>query len=283
MKELGDLLSITQDDYDDGLQTIVLTFENELITQTRQWFKDADGNSLHDAIYNWSGVEKLSKISPALVYGLIRRLTTQVSGKVVTLDLLGMEAMTNGKTTVHTYDVLHKHWFEVVSAVEQHTKWDGTVTNPMEHTFVKGRSGVTVVLYDPELEQMALIEEFRIGLLEEDSPWAMGLVTGGIEGSELAIKAAEREAMEEAGLAVTDLVELCEYKLDPGFTSHTMYVFKGRVDLSNVTTDVNGVDTEQEDIKLHILPYSEVKRMLFANEFVSGTTLVALHNFFSTL
>src|SRR5471030_2574926 len=69
----------------------------------------------------------------------------------------------------------------------------------------QSRAAVGVLLFDPIRDEIVLIEEFRLGALEQKSPWILELVAGIIEPNESVVDVAKRECQEEAGCTVVDL------------------------------------------------------------------------------
>ena len=76
----------------------------------------------------------------------------------------------------------------------------------VREVFVRGHAAA-VLPYDPVRDEVVLIEQFRAGALETDcDPWLLETVAGIIEDGESADEVARREALEEAGLEILDLV-----------------------------------------------------------------------------
>ena len=84
-----------------------------------------------------------------------------------------------------------------------------------------------------------------------------------------------REAQEEAGCAVGDLEPIGTFILSPGGSSETMMLFCGRVD-SEGAGGVHGLDHEDEDIRVVVLPTDEALELLRAGRIVNATTALAV-------
>ncbi|MEC9483660.1 MAG: NUDIX domain-containing protein, partial [Halomonas sp.] len=90
---------------------------------------------------------------------------------------------------------------------------------------------VGVLLYDVERDSVILVEQLRAGAVEgDDSPWKLEPVAGLIEAGENPADVARREAAEEAGCAIGELIELHTYYPSPGACDERVTLFCGLVD-----------------------------------------------------
>jgi ADP-ribose diphosphatase len=86
---------------------------------------------------------------------------------------------------------------------------------------------------------------------------------------------ARREAAEEAGLELLDLVPACTYFASPGGSTETCRVFIGRVDAANAG-GVFGKADEGEDIKVHVLSLETALEAICNGRIQAATTIIAL-------
>jgi ADP-ribose pyrophosphatase len=135
---------------------------------------------------------------------------------------------------------------------------------------------VAVLPYDPARDAVVLIEQFRIGpYAEGDDPWLLEIVAGLIEEGEAIEAVAEREAMEEAGLALQALVPITRFYVSPGASTETIMVYAGRVD-SGAAGGLFGLAEEGEDIKVHAVPWATAQAWLEAGRIRVAAPLIAL-------
>lgn len=140
----------------------------------------------------------------------------------------------------------------------RHELFDGGMSGIVEREIFERGHSVAVLPYDPVLDAVVLIEQFRIGpYARGDRPWLVETVAGIVEDGEDAAHVAVREAKEEAGLEVTDLVALPPYYCSPGGTSEFVRLFVGRVDASNAGGTF-GLDEEHEDIRVFVCALKEI-------------------------
>lgn len=109
---------------------------------------------------------------------------------------------------------------------------------------------VCVLPYDPWEDQVVLIEQMRIGALEKsDRPWLLELVAGLIEPDELPQQVAHREAQEEAGLTLRELLPITRYFPSPGGSDELVHLYCALVD-SRGAGGIHGLAAEGEDIRV---------------------------------
>jgi ADP-ribose pyrophosphatase len=134
-----------------------------------------------------------------------------------------------------------------------------------------------ILLYDASKQQVVLVEQFRLGaFVKQQEPWMIELVMGMVDKqNESAQQVAIREAMEEAGANVRDVVPICRYFNSPGTSSEYVHLFCGLVDSDNVE-GVHGVAEEQEDIKVIKMSLLQVKSAISNGKINNASTIIAL-------
>lgn len=161
----------------------------------------------------------------------------------------------------------------------QHRSFAGGWSAPLTREVFERGDAVGVLPYDVERDALVLIEQFRAGSLhDESSPWMLELVAGVVEEGESDETVVRREAMEEAGCELAELVPIASYYPSAGACSEHVRLFCGRV-LSARVGEIQGVDEEGEDILVHRLSREDVLAMLADNRINNGHTLVALQWF----
>lgn len=137
--------------------------------------------------------------------------------------------------------------------------------------------GVGVLLYDPHLDKVLMVEQFRVGCLEDpvNGPWALELVAGLLETGETPEDVARREVFEEAGVTVNRLLRICEYYNSPGGSSEKLTVFCAGVD-STKAGGIFGVDSEAENIHSVILDRTEAQAAVSEGRINNAMSIIAL-------
>jgi ADP-ribose pyrophosphatase len=158
----------------------------------------------------------------------------------------------------------------------RHRRFDGDWSPQLRRELIHRPAAVAVLLYDPQREQIALVEQFRVGAIAERNPWMLELVAGLIDADDADPEAvARREALEEAGCEIAELVPVADYFVSPGGSDEYLHLFCGRCDLDGVG-GIHGVAEEGEDIRVHVLPVAAVFALLDAGQIRNAHTLMAL-------
>ena len=93
--------------------------------------------------------------------------------------------------------------------------WSETLTRELH---CRGEA-VGVLLYDPRLDALGMVEQFRIGAaFRAGSPWLLELVAGLVEEGETPAEVAVRETTEESACVIRELLPVAGYFSSPGGT-----------------------------------------------------------------
>ncbi len=158
----------------------------------------------------------------------------------------------------------------------RHHKFDGGWTAPMSREVFERGDAAAVLLYDPDRDTVVLIEQFRIGAYAAGTePWLIEVVAGIIEPGEDAAEVVRREAVEEAGREIQDLVTIGTFLMTPGGSSETVAMFCGRVD-SEGAGGIHGLDHEGEDIRVFAVPAEDALDRVLAQERPNAITVITL-------
>lgn len=158
----------------------------------------------------------------------------------------------------------------------RHRRFDGDWSPQLQRELIHRHAAVGVLLYDPRRDAVALVEQFRVGALAEENPWLLELVAGLIDDAGESPEAVgRREALEEAGCTVLDMVPVTSYYSSPGGSDEYFHLFCGRCDLGGAG-GVHGLEEEGEDIRVHVIPVATAFEQLDAGRFRNAHTLIAL-------
>ncbi|MCC5857435.1 MAG: NUDIX domain-containing protein [Ectothiorhodospiraceae bacterium] len=141
--------------------------------------------------------------------------------------------------------------------------------------FERGHSAA-VLPYDPEEDAVVMVEQFRVGALEHPGgPWLFEPVAGILEPGHSAEETVRREALEEADATLGELEHICDYLVSPGGASERVSLFCGRVSVNGLG-GIHGVDDENEDIRVHVVPFDEAVNMLQTGTLNSAMPIIAV-------
>ena len=99
--------------------------------------------------------------------------------------------------------------FQLRKLTLQHRCFGGGWSQPLVRELFERGDAVGVLPYDPINDSLVLIEQFRPGAIRGDaSPWMLELIAGVVEPGESDEEVVHREAMEEAGCELSQLLPI---------------------------------------------------------------------------
>ncbi len=177
-------------------------------------------------------------------------------------------------------EILFQGYFRVDRFHVQHERFDGTLSPVYTREVFQRSANVSgVLLFDPQHDKVVLTEQFRVAPAAAGmNPWLIEIVSGMVDSNETPEQAARREALEEAGCEVRDLLPIAGYFSSPGGTSEFIHLFAGRINAPE-EGGIFGLRSENEDIRVHVLDAAHAISLLYANEICDAQTMLALQWF----
>ncbi|MCT4369294.1 NUDIX domain-containing protein [Yangia mangrovi] len=172
----------------------------------------------------------------------------------------------------------HDGFFGMRDFTLQHERFDGSMSEVIHREGFVAYDAALVLPYDPKRDLVLLIEQMRYGpLLREDRhPWVLEPVAGLVDAGESPEDCARREAVEEAGLHLSTLEPMLRVYASPGYTSEFFHCFLGLCDLGDHGGGINGLDSENEDIRSHVLPFEAAMDLVESGEVNAGPLAMML-------
>lgn len=180
---------------------------------------------------------------------------------------------------ISEHKTVYEGFYKIESLQYSHSLHSGDMTGPINtELFVRG-DVVGLLPYDPVTDQVALIEQFRIGaMLNQPDPWLVQIIAGMIDTDETPEQVVIREAREEAGIELVDVQLISRYLASPGASTEEVYVFYAGTDLSNIG-GTHGLVEEDEDILVKVMSADEAINLLDSGEIKNALSIIALQWF----
>ena len=166
--------------------------------------------------------------------------------------------------------------FSISKLTLQHRRFGGGWSQPLVREVFERGDAVGVLPYDPVSDSLVMIEQFRPGAIRGDnSPWMLELIAGVVEPGEDDEEVAHREAMEEAGCELSEMVPIATVLPSAGACTEQVRLFCGRVSSAAIGS-IAGLQEEGEDILVHSISRTDALQMLAEDRIPNGNTLIAL-------
>ncbi len=147
-------------------------------------------------------------------------------------------------------------------------QFDGKMSETVTRAAFISGDAVTVLPYDPRRDRVLVVEQFRAGPLArgDDQCWQIEAIAGRVDPGETPETAARREAVEEAGLDLHQVIDVARYYPSPGAVSEYLYSYVALVDLPDGVAGVFGVEDEAEDIRTHVISFDRLMALVESGE-----------------
>jgi nudix-type nucleoside diphosphatase (YffH/AdpP family) len=160
----------------------------------------------------------------------------------------------------------------------RHPRFDGTQSPVLRREVFVATDAALVLPYDPLRDRVLLIEQFRMGPYGrgDPRPWMLEPVAGRIDAGETPEETALRECREEAHLDLRGLEKISTHYCTPGYSTEVFHLFLGLCDLPDDTPGRGGLETENEDIRTHVIGFDRATALLRSGEANNGPLVLSL-------
>lgn len=146
----------------------------------------------------------------------------------------------------------------------RHTSFEGGWCPDIVRERIEDLAAVSVLLYDPGVDQLVFVEQFRVGLMGTvEPPWSLETVSGFCDRAHETPEAvARREVREETGCDAQILTPIGEFFVSPGMSVERISLYCGLVDASQAD-GVHGLEHEGEEMRVVKLSREDATAELF--------------------
>lgn len=187
--------------------------------------------------------------------------------------------MTSADVTKEAVEREYVGFYALDAMQLRHRKFDGAHSNLLNREVFVGCDAAIVLPYDPVSDRLLLVEQFRMGPTgrHDPVPWCLEPVAGLIDPGEDPETCAIREAKEEADLDLHTLEFVSKGYSSPGASSEYFFLYVGLCTLPESQSKIGGVVDEGEDIRSHILGFSDAMRLVDSGEINVIPTVLCLN------
>lgn len=179
---------------------------------------------------------------------------------------------------IHAQENRHAGFFLTREVTLQHPTFAGGLSAPVNREVFVATDAAIVLPYDPVRDRVLLVEQFRMGPFGRGDPypWMLEPVAGRVDPGEDPAVTARRECVEEAGLQLDRLEHVSSHYCSPGCSTEYFHCYAGLCDLPDLSTGQGGLDSENEDIRTHILPFDQAMNLIPSGEAANGPLILCL-------
>lgn len=173
-------------------------------------------------------------------------------------------------------DTCYQGFYRLDRVTLRHELFNGGTSRELSREVFVRHDAVCVLPYDPQRDEVVLIEQFRVGALGKTAnPWLIELVAGLIDKDEQPEQVAHREAEEEAGLSFSALWPMMQYLPSPGGSTEQVHLFLGRCS-SEGAGGLYGLEEEAEDIRVTVWAFEEALQAVRDGRIANAASIIAL-------
>jgi ADP-ribose pyrophosphatase len=174
-------------------------------------------------------------------------------------------------------EVMYQGIYQLVRYEMRYKLFDGNWSQIVTRETLERSDAAAILLYDPLLDRVVLIEQIRPGAQTNPSgPWLLEIVAGSLDSNDENPEAvAIREAKEEAGYIVDAILPICEYFVSPGCNNEYVYLYCGKINAS-ADGGIYGLKEENEDIRAFTVASNEAFAMLKNGQIVTSPAIISL-------
>jgi len=158
----------------------------------------------------------------------------------------------------------------------RHELFAGGMSREISREVFVRHDAVCVLPYDPQRDEVVLIEQFRVGAMgKAQTPWLIELVAGLIDKVEEPEEVARGEGEEEAGLTFSSLWPITRYFPSPGGSTEFVHLYLGRCSTVGVG-GLHGLEEEAEDIRVTKWAYEDALQAVGVGRISNAASIIAL-------
>ncbi|WP_445114706.1 NUDIX domain-containing protein [Acinetobacter sp. WZC-1] len=193
------------------------------------------------------------------------------------INIIQQATYSTGDLEIQSRESLYKGFIQVEKVSLRHRLFEQTDYTPIiQRELIHRKQAAGVLIYDDQQQRFALIEQFRIGAMDDaTSAWQLEIIAGVLDEDESPETCIRRESLEESGYEITELQHLYSYYPSAGACDEIFHLYVAPVSLA-AEGGIFGLPDEGENIRLHILQYSELSHLLHSGRLRNAAVIMAL-------
>jgi ADP-ribose pyrophosphatase len=193
------------------------------------------------------------------------------------MNIIRQATYNSDEVKIQSREYLFRGFIQVEKVSLQHRLFNQTEYTPiLQRELIHRPEAAGVLIYDDAQQKFALIEQFRVGAMDDsDSAWQLEIIAGVLDGDESPESCIRRESLEESGCEIDELEHLFSFYPSAGACSELFHLYSAQAHLPE-QGGVFGMPDEGENIQLHLIDYSEVTHLLSNGRLRNAPVIMAL-------
>ena len=193
------------------------------------------------------------------------------------MNIIRQATYNSDEVKIQSREYLFSGFIQVEKVSLQHRLFNQTEYTPiLQRELIHRPEAAGVLIYDDAQQKFALIEQFRVGAMDDsDSAWQLEIIAGVLDGDESPESCIRRESLEESGCEIDELEHLFSFYPSAGACSELFHLYSAQARLPE-QGGVFGMPDEGENIQLHLIDYSEVTHLLSNGRLRNAPVIMAL-------
>ena len=193
------------------------------------------------------------------------------------MNIIRQATYNSDEVKIQSREYLFRGFIQVEKVSLQHRLFNQTEYTPiLQRELIHRPEAAGVLIYDDAQQKFALIEQFRVGAMDDsDSAWQLEIIAGVLDGDESPESCIRRESLEESGCDIDELEHLFSFYPSAGACSELFHLYSAQARLPE-QGGVFGMPDEGENIQLHLIDYSEVTHLLSNGRLRNAPVIMAL-------
>lgn len=193
------------------------------------------------------------------------------------MKILEKASYNNKDFEIKSREYLYQGFIRVEKISLRHQLFNQTeYTALMHRELIHRKEAAGVLIYNDQLQRFALIEQFRVGAIDDAiSPWQLEIIAGVLDGDESPETCIRRESLEESGCEIAALDHLYSFYPSAGACDEIFHLYVAQAELPE-HGGIFGMPDEGENIQLHIVSYQDLPALLASQRLRNAPVIMAL-------
>ena len=193
------------------------------------------------------------------------------------MKILQHATYNNKDFEIYSREYLYKGFIQIEKVSIRHQLFNQTEYTALIHReLIHRKEAGGVLIYSDQQQRFALIEQFRIGAIDDEvSPWQLEIIAGVLDGDESPETCIRRESLEESGCQIDELEHVFSFYPSAGACDEIFHLYVAQAELPE-QGGIFGMPDEGENIQLHIINYADLDELLKSRQLRNAPVIMAL-------